>query len=357
MVHGVVWQRVRAGCAAAAALLAVCGAPQPAWAQPAGGAVASPDAAGPEAQRTELYRQASEAAAAGRWTEARDKLRAAVAIRSSPKVLFSLAQAEEQLGQVASAQADYGRALEGAKAAGEGEVVAAAGQAVAAIAARVPYVRVVVTGGSPGAGIEQRASATLDGQPVAVGTPVVVDPGAHRVVVSAPGMRQVATSVAISERQQLDVPVRLQAAEALGGAPAEPAPTAPAPVAVPLPPAAPAEPAPSAGDGAGPWRTVGLVLAAAGVVGLGVGAAFGVESMSKHGDAQKACPGATCPDAAGASLWHDAVTAGNASTVAFVVGGVVLAGGAVLWLAAPRSQDTGPQVGLGPGSVQLRGAW
>src|SRR4051794_8313424 len=67
-----------------------------------------------EAQRTDLYREATKAASAGRWAEAKERLRAAIAIRSSPKVLFSLAQSEEQLGQLASAQADYARALEDA---------------------------------------------------------------------------------------------------------------------------------------------------------------------------------------------------------------------------------------------------
>jgi hypothetical protein len=178
-----------------------------------------------------------------------------------------------------------------------------------------------------------------------------VDPGAHRLVVSAPGMRTATANVTVAEGQQLDVPLLLTHDDH-GSTPLVEQP--PTPVAV-----APRVEAPATGT-ASPWRTVGVVTAAAGVLGLGVGAAFGAVSMSKHNDAQKACPGASCPDANGASLWHDAVSAGNVSTVAFVIGGVALVGGAILWLAAPGSRSTAaatPQVGLGPGSVQLRGVW
>jgi hypothetical protein len=298
---------------------------------------AAPSGAAPggEDLRTALYREATEAAASGQWAEARDRLRAAIAIRASPKVLFSLAQAEEKLGAVASAQADYVRALEGARAAGETDVVRVAEQARVSLESRVPHVRLIVT--NPSGGAPSGATATLDEHPMAVGATVALDPGAHRVVVNAPGMREVTTSVAIGERQQLDVPVHM-VTETI------------APVLV-----VPSGLAP--GPSAGTWRTVGLIVAGVGVVGLGVGTAFGVESIAKHNAAHTACPGVTCADAASAGLWNDAVSTGNVSTVAFIAGGVLVAGGAVLWWVGPRSNAAGPQVGVGPGSVQLQGVW
>src|SRR5258706_9366348 len=87
-----------------------------------------------EAQRADLFRDATKAAGAGRWAEAKERLRAVLAIRSSPKVVFSLAQAEEQLGQLASAQADYARSMEGAAAEGKSDVVQAAEAAQRALA-------------------------------------------------------------------------------------------------------------------------------------------------------------------------------------------------------------------------------
>src|SRR5262245_52494001 len=52
-----------------------------------------------DAERKALYREGVDAAASGRWAEAKDLFNKVLAIRASPKVFFSLAQAEEQLGQ------------------------------------------------------------------------------------------------------------------------------------------------------------------------------------------------------------------------------------------------------------------
>jgi hypothetical protein len=320
-----------------------------------------------EAQRTALYREASTAAGAGHWAEARERLRAALAIRSSPKVLFSLAQTEEQLGQVASAQADYVRSIEGATAAGEGEVVQAAEQARRALSPRVPHVRVVVSvaGAARTRVSASSPSARLDGQPIGLSAAVAVDPGEHQLVVSAPGMRTATANVKVAEGQQLDVPVSLDPDSPVPP-PSPSAQSAPAAAHEPLAPPSRvvhAESPPSGARGetptsaASPWRAVGLITAGAGVVALGVGTAFGLDSMSKHNSAEKVCPGATCADANGASQWHDAVTAGNAATAAFVVGGVALVGGAILWLVAPTSSGAGTRVGFGPGRVELQGAW
>jgi hypothetical protein len=78
--------------------------------------------------------------------------------------------------------------------------------------------------------------------------------------------------------------------------------------------------------------------------------------MSKHNDAAAACPAPACADQNGVDLWHDAQTAGNVSTVAFIVGGVGLAGAAVLWLTA-KPGTAATRVGVGPGGLQLKAVW
>lgn len=268
-------------------------------------------------------------------------------MRMSPKVLFSLAQAEEQLGQVASAQADYGRALEGAKAAGESEVVTVADQAQRALEPRVPHVRIVVLG-APAAS----ASATLDELPVAVGIAVAVDPGAHRLLVSAPGMQEVNASVAIGERQQLDVPVHLEAPVGTGA-------TAPGATSRAAMPALVGQ---RAASRASPWRTVGLVTAGVGIVALGVGAAFGLVARSENDQSNSSgCHGNDCT-ADAAAMRREALNSANVSTVAFVAGGVLAAGGVVLWLVAPtgdadRALAVAPVALAGGGGVWLTGRW
>ena len=108
-------------------------------------------------------------------------------------------------------------------------------------------------------------------------------------------------------------------------------------------------------------RVMAIASAGIGVVGLGLGIGFGIDAMSKHDDANKACPN-QCTDQKGVDLWNQAASSGNVSTVAFIVGAAGLVGGAVLWLTAkPSANDASSQasteLGFGPGSVQLRRAW
>jgi hypothetical protein len=117
---------------------------------------------------------------------------------------------------------------------------------------------------------------------------------------------------------------------------------------------APAERSPQ-GDA---QRISALVVAGIGVTGLAIGTLFGFQAMSKRDDATRVCPN-QCASQDGVNLWHDAKTAGNVSTAAFVIGGVALAGGAALWFTAPRSstQMASLQVALGPGAVQVKGTF
>ena len=90
----------------------------------------------------------------------------------------------------------------------------------------------------------------------------------------------------------------------------------------------------------------------------GVGTVFWTDDHVEEERCPKACPD-LCPDSNGVGLWSDAKSAGNVSTVAFIVGGVALAGGAALWFTAKPESSSGPsaQVGVGLGSLQLKGVW
>jgi hypothetical protein len=304
-------------------------------APPAAGQAPAAGTADHEAQRKALYIQASDAARAGRWAAAKERLLAALAIRSSPKLLFSLAQAEEKLGQVASAQADYAHSIEGAANAGEGDVVQACEEAQRALSARVPHVRIVLSGASG-------ASAALDDKPVAVGTAVAVDPGSHRLVVSAPGMGTVTTSVSVVEGQQIDVPVQMEPASASPSL--APAPSA-ALAATPQGPTRAGDDARA--SGASPWRTVGLVMAGVGVVGAGVGIAVALDAKSKYNRATGE------PEPA---QWNDsgsAVSEGNVASVVLGVGAAIAVAGVVVWLTAPSGTESTRSLAVGTNGRQV----
>jgi hypothetical protein len=74
----------------------------------------------------------------------------------------------------------------------------------------------------------------------------------------------------------------------------------------------------------------GIVTAGVGVAGVGVGAAFGVMALSKANELEEACPNrAICPPT-NQDIEDDARLFGTISTVGFIAGGVIAAGGVVL---------------------------
>jgi hypothetical protein len=112
------------------------------------------------------------------------------------------------------------------------------------------------------------------------------------------------------------------------------------------------------GHGLGAQKILALVTGGIGIAGLGVGAAFGVVALSKKSNAESLCPNA-CVTEDGVNEWSSATLLGNVSTIGLVVGGAALVSGTVLWFTAKPKASTAAsaQIGVGPGSVQLTGAW
>jgi hypothetical protein len=120
-------------------------------------------------------------------------------------------------------------------------------------------------------------------------------------------------------------------------------------------PAAASRPNEGSRQGA-PWRTVGWAAGAIGLVGLAVGAVFGLMAVSDKSDAH--CVGGECDAEPLASARRHATV----STIGFVAGGALLAGGTALVLFAPRADSrraTSVRLApsLGAGAVHLEGAW
>jgi hypothetical protein len=108
---------------------------------------------------------------------------------------------------------------------------------------------------------------------------------------------------------------------------------------------------------------VGWITGGLGVVGLGVGAAFGVIAVSKKSDASCDATG-TCNNYAAVG---DAKTAATAANVGLIAGGALVATGAALLLfthdGGGKTETRGagvhaaPMVGLTGGGVLLEGRW
>jgi hypothetical protein len=108
-------------------------------------------------------------------------------------------------------------------------------------------------------------------------------------------------------------------------------------------------------------KIVGLSIAAAGLVGVGVGAALGLSARSKLEDAKPLCaPGFASCTRAGLEVLHSARTTATWSTVAFVGGGVLIAGGIVVFATATgdrKAVGLRACVGRGEASAAIEGVF
>ncbi len=178
-------------------------------------------------------------------------------------------------------------------------------------------------------------------RPAAWGVALPVDPGEHEVTAAAPGKTEWSTRVAVTgEAQQMSVTV-----PALEDLPPEPTKDEGA------------QPSESLSEDRGrTQRIVGLSLGGVGLVGIGLGAAFGLDAMSKKKKAEEGgCVDAMCPQPAGDTR-DQARTSGLISTIAFAVGGAFAATGVVLYFIAPkRTVDAQPEVAWRAGVAPLAG--
>jgi hypothetical protein len=112
-------------------------------------------------------------------------------------------------------------------------------------------------------------------------------------------------------------------------------------------------------SGIGGQRVAALIVASAGLAGVGVGIAFGVRSISKGDERDRLCPDKSMGCSGAAVRAADAaLAAGDISTVAWVAGAVAIAGGAALWLTgAPSERATTTRLAIGPGGVSLSGTF
>ena len=169
------------------------------------------------------------------------------------------------------------------------------------------------------AGQTADASVLVDGKPLVGrldGRSTDVDPGAHTFtfVLTDGRKKDVAFTVSESEKGQKILATFEPRA-------AGPVVDEPAPVSQP--------------SSRSPLKMVGYVAGAAGIVGLGVGAIFGLRASGKKSDAN--CDAANLCDAGPLA---DARSAATVSTIGFVAGGVLLAGGVALVILAPSSASS-----------------
>jgi hypothetical protein len=274
----------------------------------------------------------------GKLAEACPKFARSNELSPNGGTLFALAECYERSGRIASAWITYKEAAIRAAAAKRADAEKRATESAERLAPNISRLIVQV----PVSAIVDGLTIELDGRAVAraewgVATPI--DPGPHKLRISAPGRLPVTRDVAFD---------RLAAQKTLSIAELERAPVAAAPVPAPA-----AEGAPRGGT----QRVLGLAVAGVGLAGIAVGTVFGLQASSKNDDAAAHCHGNNLCDAEGIRLDKQGHDAATISTVAFIAGGALAAGGLVIFLTAPSGREKptsglqSPRLGVRAGGV------
>jgi len=290
--------------------------------------LAAPSARAQGAARAEaLFEEAKALMSKGDYTKACPKFAASQKLDPGVGTLLNLGTCYERQGRAASAWATFQEAALAARRANQEERARFAEKRAAELAQKLAHV--VIRVGDQKATLEVK----LDGTVVDSsewGSSLPLDPGQHTIEVSAPGKRSWTTTieVAAGTSAESDVAVPVLSDET------------PTHVDQQKPLVAEIEP-PPAPTASSPLRPIGIVVGALGIVGVGVGLGFGINAMSKNNEALTHCPmSPQCNDQLGVDLTHDAQGSATASTIAFIVGGVMLAAGVTLFLVAPRTKHS-----------------
>ncbi len=273
----------------------------------------------------------------GDWAKAEDLFRRADAIYHANTLLLGLARARAHLGKYVEAWEDYHRILiETLPPNASGAMKKAVDDArneIGSVEGKRARATITVTGPS-------NPTVTLDGAPVnaaALGAERQVNPGTHAVHAEASGYLPGDTTFTVAEGQSATASLQLQAA------PAAPAGGAAAPATGATPATTDASnpvPADSGGGGGGSTRrTLGLVSMGVGAAGLVTGVITGIIAMGDHSSLMdNVCAKGPCGQSDLTSYQSSTSsyqTMGTISTIGFIAGGVLAAGGAILFFTAP----------------------
>jgi hypothetical protein len=290
-----------------------------------------------------LFDEAKKLMAEKNFADACPKLVESQRLDPSGGTLLHLGICHASQGKTGSAYTELNEALSAARRDGRADRESVAAAHLAALSPKL--VRLTVTVGAPARVPSLVVSWNGTALPEAQwGVAFAVDPGAHVITASAPGRRTWTGRVeAVADGTRgpiVEVPVLEIAA-------------APAPVVAPREPQAERSAETSSGSA---QRTLGLGLGIAGIIGLGIGGAFELRSLSlasqRDDDARAGLAEGVADKQASAK---------SSQLVAAIVGGlgaVALGTGAVLFFTAPSARSStaiAPWVGPSSGGLVFGG--
>lgn len=279
-----------------------------------------------------LFQSARQLMREGRYAEACPKLAESQRLDPAAGTQLNLAECWEREGRTASSYREFLEVAKNADKNGEIERAAVARSRAKQVETKLTRLALLV----PPEARLQGLSLTKNSVPIPAeewGSAVPIDPGSFVIEARAPGRRTFHSEFTLKG----DAAIHNLTIPAL------------APEGDVAPPAAPAA-------SRATWlKRGGVGLAGLGVVGLTIGTVFGVRAVNRyHRSQDEGCSeGNVCPAPALATR-QSAVESGNVSTVAFVLGGVLVAGGAGLFVWGTREKDA-DRVGLSASVAPLAG--
>jgi len=302
---------------------------------------------------TMLFNEGRRLAAAHRYPDACPKFEESQRLDPGIGTQFNLADCYEHTQRTASAWALFLDVASSAGGMGQEARELVARKRAAALEPKLSKLTVIAPKNVPGLEVRR------NGEPLAGvlwNKPVPVDAGSYTIEASAPGKKKWSTLATVGP----------DGAAVTATVPALEASDVPLPGPVGATGEAErsslqAEPSGEPTHLARDESIAALAVGGAGVVSVVIGAVFGLKSISKHSDYEALCAENVCSTAA-APIHDEAVAAGDVSTVAFLVGGAMVAGGAVLWVVAQKQAPSSalrvlPVVGASNAGVIVAGGW
>jgi hypothetical protein len=256
-----------------------------------------------------LFREGRQLFEDKHYDEACPKLAESFRMDPATGALLALAACHEAQGKTASAWTEYNEVVSRARREGRADRADTAQQRSDALEPKLSKLTVVLGQGTAAInGLVVRRDGIVLGAG-ALGAALPVDPGDHTVDASAPNRQPWATHVTIAADGGTALASVPSLAEMPTWASTE---RSGRPLALPL-------------------RTIGIATGAAGIAALGVSGYFAALAANKNSDSKSDCTGDVCGPV-GKQERLDALSAANVSTVMFVVGGVLAAGGVTLFV-------------------------
>lgn len=327
-----------------------------------GGALGQPNTAQNKAAAEALFQEGERLFGAGNFAEACPKLAESQELDPALGTAFRLSECYEKQGKLASAWSLYLEVANKLAGAGEPSKAEKVRQRAAALEPKLSKIRIEIPASvSALPNLEVRRDGVFMGR-ASWGVALPVDPGKRVVRVEAAGKEPWEAAVEVTEPGAV-VPVRVPAlkdsadnSSVLN------------------------QNTKGFGDGSpglSGSAALGLVLGGVGIAGIGVGAAFGVVALNKAseweertGDPSRCARGLDgvlrCKQGEIGPIQEIESSRSmfaTVSTIGFIAGGALLAGGAVVWLASGSSRPDrpamriAPAIGLGGAGVSLDGSF